>query len=173
MTLLHRAARERRFDASTDDQGFTLIELLVTMAVASVMMALAVTGWKEYGVVQAHRGAADGAVALLREAQQKAVTEGSYYAVSFDSVSGPWTVRQGSCTGTLKDSFQPASGRISASAVAFPTSPTLLAGSATTCVVFKPRGTASDGSLKIVRAGSATKFFKIDVEGLTGRVTIT
>ena len=66
---------------SRGDGGFTLIELMVTMVIAGLLFALAVGGYRAYSATQAHRGTAEALVVLMREAQQRAVTEGVAYGV--------------------------------------------------------------------------------------------
>ena len=61
---------------SRGDGGFTLIELMVTMVIAGLLFALAVGGYRAYSATQAQRGTAEALVVLMREAQQRAVTEG-------------------------------------------------------------------------------------------------
>ena len=66
---------------SRGDGGFTLIELMVTMVIAGLLFALAVGGYRAYAASQAQRGTAEGIVVLMREAQQRAVTEGVAYGI--------------------------------------------------------------------------------------------
>ncbi len=77
---------------SRGDGGFTLIELMVTMVVAGLLMALAVGGYRAYAASQAQRGTAEGIVVLMREAQQRAVTEASHTACNSLAGTGPWVL---------------------------------------------------------------------------------
>ena len=145
------------------DGGFTLIEVLVTIVIAGILMAIAVGGWRAYAASQAQRGTADALVSLMREAQQRAVTEGTTYGVQL-SPTGPWVLRQlvppyTDCTaGTAKSSEVPSRGGI---AIAGPS-----------CVLFQPRGTATAATIKVQRAGTS-KLYTIKVEGLAGRASLS
>jgi prepilin-type N-terminal cleavage/methylation domain-containing protein len=143
------------------DDGFTLVELLVVMAIMSVLLGLSVGAYRSYATTQAHRGAADGVVALLREAHQSAITEGVAYSVKLPD-DGPWTMHRGSltCSGPATGAVNRESSRVSLTNVS------------KTCVAFRPRGTATAGSLDVVRTGSS-KVYSITVEGLTGRATLS
>lgn len=144
------------------DDGFTLVELLVVMAIMSVLLGLSVGAYRTYATTQAHRAAADGVVALLRDAHQSAITEGVAYSVDLSKANGPWTMHRGSltCSGPATGAVNRESSRVSLTNVS------------KTCVAFRPRGTATAGSLDVVRTGSS-KVYSITVEGLTGRATLS
>jgi type IV fimbrial biogenesis protein FimT len=151
---------------SRGDGGFTLIELMVTMVIAGLLLALAAIGWRQYSAGQAHRGTAESLVVLMREAHQRAVTEGTTYAVRLSPANGPWALVKSpgtNCTGgTAMGGEVPSRGGISVSSVTF-------AGS---CVLFKPRGTATAGTVQVRRDGTS-KVYTITVEGLTGRAAVS
>ncbi len=161
-TTVGRFSRPR----SRGDGGFTLIELMVTMVIAGLLMALAIGGWRTYSAAQAHRGTAESLVVLMREAQQRAVTEGINYAVRLTPASGPWVlVKQPApdCTGgTALNGEVPSRGGITIVSPTFTNS----------CVFFKARGTATAGTAKVKRDDSS-KVYTITVEGLTGRASLS
>lgn len=131
------------------------------MVIAGILLALAVGGWRAYSATQAQRGTADDLVVLMREAQQRAVTEGTTYGVQL-SPTGPWLLKQSplsDCTGgTAKGGEVPSQGGITISGPS--------------CVLFQPRGTATAGTIKVGRSGSS-KVYTIKVEGLTGRASLS
>lgn len=155
-----------------DDAGFTLVEVLVTMAVAGLMMAIAVAGWNSWARAREHSGTAQEIGSWLRQAQQRAVTEGRATCLQFDTAQGTWTVFRGSCDDAgrvrVQGPVRTASPKVRLSAPAF-TGPT---GSTHTGVTFSARGTAWPGSVRVTRDGS-TKTYEVRVEGLTGRVSLT
>jgi prepilin-type N-terminal cleavage/methylation domain-containing protein len=161
MTRIARTPGARRFRG---DQGFTLMELLVTMVVAGILFGLAVGGYRAYAASQAHRGTAEALVALMREAQQRAVTQATTYGVDLSVPAGPWQLVKSptsGCTGgTASGAEVPSRGAITVS------------GSA--CVLFKSRGSAapSPATVTVARAGTS-KVYTITVEGLTGRASLS
>jgi type IV fimbrial biogenesis protein FimT len=148
------------------DDGFTLVEVLVTMAIASLLFALGAAGWRAYAAGQAQRAAADALVVLMREAHQHAVTEGVGYGVRLTPAGGPWVLLRSPATdctgGTARGGEVPSRGGVSLVGGSFPSS----------CVYFKPRGTATPGTVQVVRDGTSTAY-TITVEGLTGRASIS
>jgi prepilin-type N-terminal cleavage/methylation domain-containing protein len=151
---------------SRADSGFTLVELMVTMVIAGLLFMLAMWGWRAYAATQAQRGTAESLVVLMREAQQRAVTEGVAYGIKLSPVAGPWVLLKETnttcTTGTALNSEVPSRGGVELDAVSF----------ADDCVYFKPRGTATQGSVDVIRDGSS-KVYTIEVEGLTGRASVS
>ncbi|GEP36376.1 hypothetical protein NPS01_00390 [Nocardioides psychrotolerans] len=150
------------------DTGATLIELVVTIALAGVLMAIAVGGYVAWARSSEQEGAASEVQAVLRQAQQRAVTEGRATCVEFDTARDRWTLFRGACTDTgrtvLEGPVRLDSSRVHLTTAAFTSS----AGS-TSGTTFSSRGTATPGRVRIGRDGSS-RVLTITVEGLTGRV---
>jgi type II secretion system protein H len=152
------------------DSGFTLVELLVTVALLSVMMTIAVSGWASWSKSADHSGTAIELESTLRQTQQRAVTQGRALCVRFagDRYS-VYIVDANPCglTGPRVDGpFTADAHDVSFSSPSFAST-----SGAGTDVLFYARGTASPGSVKVIRAGS-TKVYTVKVEGLTGRVSL-
>lgn len=145
------------------------MELLVTMVIAGILFGLATGGYRTYAASQAHRGTAESLVVLMREAQQRAITQGVTYGVDLSDVDGPWPLVKGpttNCTGGSPASAEvPSRGGITVSGA--------------TCVRFRPRGMATDGAgtaapapVRVSRVGTS-KVYTITIEGLTGRASVS
>lgn len=150
------------------DAGFTLVELCLTMAIFGVLAAISVGGFRGWTQAREHSGTAVAVQSLLREAQQRAVTEGRATCVNFDVATQVYEMYRGACDDparVLLQARRPDSGRVHLAAPAFvgPSGPT-------PAVTFKPRGTAWPGSVQVTRTG-ADKVYTVSVEGLTGRVS--
>lgn len=158
-------ARDRR------DAGFTLVEVLVAIALMGLMAAIAVSGWNTWATARQHSGTAQEITSYLRQAQQRAVTEGRSMCVLFDLPRGEWSVFRGTCDAADKVRIQgpvaTASPRVAIGSASF-TGP---AGTGQRGVTFSARGTAWPGELRVTRDGTA-KTYVIRVEGLTGRVSL-
>jgi type II secretion system protein H len=151
-----------------DDSGFTLVELLVVMALLGMMMAIALSGWTSWTRASAHSGAAREMQSLMRMAQQQAVTEGRASCVLFDVGANDYSLYRGACGDTARTLVR---GPMTAeSAVVFIADPSF-SGTVSSGVTFYARGTATPGTVKVKRTGSA-KEYKLSVEGLTGRVSL-
>ena len=151
-------------------EGFTLVELCWTMAIFGVLAAISVGGFRGWTQAREHSGTAVAVQSLLREAQQRAVTEGRAMCVNFDVGTQTYEMYRGACNDPapiLLESRRPDSGHVHLAAPAFigASGPTPGPG-----VTFKPRGTAWPGSVQVTRTGSG-KVYTISVEGLTGRVS--
>jgi len=154
------------------DQGFTLIELLVTISLLGVIMAIAVSGWASWARSSEQSGTAREIQSLLRQTQQRAVTEGRSMCVLFDTSTNRYTVFRGSCDAADKSRIQGPSG--TGSSTVHLAAPAFLAPSGTNSqgVTFTARGTAWPGAVHVTRT-SATKVYVLKVEGLTGRVSLS
>lgn len=153
------------------EDGFTLAEVMVAVAVAGVLMAVAVSGWSSWAASRQHSGTAQQIASQLRQAQQQAVTEGRATCVLFDVVRGEWSVLRGSCDSASRELAQgpmrTASPRVAIETAAFTGPSSTLPG-----VTFSARGTAWPGTVRVTRSGS-DKTWVIQVEGLTGRVSLS
>lgn len=147
-----------------------MIELVVVIALAGVLAAIAVSGWQTWTRASEHEGAATEIVAVLRQAQQRAVTEGSSICVEFDVAGGAWTVFRGACASGSRTKLEGPmpldSPRVRITTAGFTSGP----GATGPGVTFSSRGTATPGGLELARDGSSTRR-TVSVEGLTGRVT--
>jgi prepilin-type N-terminal cleavage/methylation domain-containing protein len=148
--------------------GFTLIELCAAMSIFGILAAISVNSLHGWMAASRQTATTSSLEALLRETQQRAVTEGRTLCVDFDLGTQTWAVLRGTC-GTsgqvsLQGPLRPESG-VRVTSAAFATGATTLDG-----VTFFPRGTAAPGSLTVTRSGSS-RTDTLRVDGLTGRVS--
>jgi type II secretion system protein H len=165
--------RETRTDA-----GFTLIEVLVTMVLMGLMMAIAVAGFSRYSNAHEHEGTARSLQSALRQAQQRAVTEGRAICVALTTSS--YTVWRSSCDAATGTKLEGPRG-LQASEVH-------LQAVTGQPLVFTPRGTATwagitstttdtaCGSVKafdvLVTRDGSSKTYRLCIAALTGRVDL-
>lgn len=158
------------------DDGFTLVELLAVILLLSLMMTIAVIGFSNYNAAHEQSGTARSLQSALRQAQQRAVTEGRAMCVEF--ASGSWTVWRTAC------------GTASGEKVEGPTDAQSdlvhLASENNETLTFTPRGTATWPSIGTtggpcgavsafavqVTRDSSTKTYLLCVASLTGRVNL-
>lgn len=151
------------------DGGFTLIECAVAITIAGTVAATAVTSMRGWQDAHDHAGTAAQIQGVMREAQQKAVTEGRPMCVDFDTGAQTYNMYRGMCDDVAKVMLQGPIGvqggktRI--------TSPSFNGPSGiSTGATFAPRGTAWPGTVRVTRTG-ATKVWTLALEGLTGRAS--
>lgn len=153
------------------DGGFTLIEVLVTLALMGVLMAFALSGWTSWAGARGHSGTAQEIQSLLRQTQQRAVTEGQSMCVEFDTAANQYSVFRGACDDAgkvrVQGPFDTSDDRVLLQSPSFTSATT----TGYTGVTFRARGSAWPGEVRIARTG-ATKVHVLRVEGLTGRVSL-
>jgi prepilin-type N-terminal cleavage/methylation domain-containing protein len=154
------------------DHGFTMIELLVTISLLGTMMAIAVGGWSSWSRASGQSGAARELQSVMRQTQQRAVTEGRAMCVLFDLPSNEYTVYRGGCAVATK---QRVLGPFQSDSPDVHVAPPVDAEgvSCTTAgVTFYARGTATPCALRLTRTNSS-KVYLLKVEGLTGRASLS
>ena len=151
------------------DAGYTLIEVMVTISLLGVLMAISVIGFDHWSAASQQAGTAREVQTLMRQAQQRAITEGRAMCVSFDTSADSYTLYRGACDDTAKQKvngpFETDGGQVQLEA------PVFTGTSTPTGVTFFARGTATPGSVHVTSSAS-TKVYILDVEGLTGRVSL-
>ncbi len=158
----------RRSGRPPSDAGVTLIEIMTTLMIGSILMATSVWTFTRYTASQEQSSTADDVSSVLRYAGQRATAEEITYCVHFDPAAGSWQTSRYACSGgsaVFVDRGAVRGSRTSLTAATFVQSD----GSISADVLFTPRGTASDGSVDVVRGGTSSRY-RISVEGLTGRV---
>ncbi|HYU85911.1 MAG TPA: GspH/FimT family pseudopilin [Kribbellaceae bacterium] len=154
------------------DAGFTLAEVMVTIMLIGIMMAIAVAGSRSWSLASEQSGTARTLQSVLRQAQQRAVTEGVASCVTFDVAADTYTTYRGACDDPAKTKVKgpepTSSAKVHLSAPSFK-GPSGTPGSG---VTFTARGTAWPGKVTVTRSGSA-KTYLLTVEGLTGRVSLS
>lgn len=133
------------------------------------MASTAVTSLRGWTAAHDQSGTAAQIQAVMRETQQRAVTEGRSMCVDFDVVAQAYSVYRGSCDSAAKVVLQgPIRPQGGGSHIASPSfnGPSGIS----TGVTFLPRGTAWPGSVKVTRENSEREW-TVAIEGLTGRVS--
>lgn len=153
------------------ESGFSLIELMVAMSIFGVLTALAVMPLRGYQHSQEHVGAAREVVAALRNAQVRAVNEGSTYRAEIK----PHAVRVFSGSTLVKTYSIPSHVKLDVFGAGFtpaasPSDPTP---APVKDAYFYGRGTGSAGVIRVTRTSSTTKSYTITIEGLTARVSLS
>ena len=165
---LHRRA--------TSDQGFTLLELMVALAIAGILMGLGFWSMRAYLIAHRESATAQEIRSALRAAAEQSLSEGRTYCVYFTTTT--WATYRSDCTVSANKTDGPhqvEDGSITLASISFtPPVPAVVGQNsacptANRCAYFYPRGTAVAGSLQVTRPG---KTYNVNVEGLTGRVSL-
>lgn len=171
------AARRLRISSSSSgrqDVGFTLIELLVVITLMSALALLSMRAFGAYNRSSGHTGAARETVAVLRNAQVRAVTRATRIECHFiDSPAGS-RLETRRTDGTVIRKYEldrnlvyVFSGTHNGQAHGFkhPGVSVLRPD-----CYFEARGTATGGMVAVERRDAPTKDLYIELEALTARV---
>jgi type II secretion system protein H len=156
--------------------GFTMIEVMVTIVLVGIMMAIAVGGYRSWAFAHQQSGTARTLQSVLRQSQQRAVTEGRSVCVEFNTAANTYTVYRAS-TPTLPACSDPAKVNVrgpvttAGKSVRLRTATFASPDGAVAKVSFTPHGSAWAGEVTVGREGSS-KVYVLTVEGLTGRVSL-
>lgn len=163
----------RRFDS-----GVTLIELIVVMTLIGIVSATTVWGLRQYQRSQALKGTANNVVAALRNAAERAQSEGRTYCVDIATGGKSWSLWRSTCPPGPASNSDPAT-QVGSNTQVQDSGVTIgvtsldadshgnTCGGALGCVFFYPRGNATGGTLTISRG---TTTYTVKIEGLTSRV---
>lgn len=153
------------------DSGFTLVEVMVAISLVGIMMAIAVGGFRSWADASAHQGTARELQSVMRQAQQRAVTEGRAMCVDFNIPANEYNLYLGACD-VASRVLVSGPMKTEAPQVRLATPVFTAPSGTTTGVTFYARGTAWPGTVKVTRDNSA-KVYTLSVEGLTGRVSLS
>jgi prepilin-type N-terminal cleavage/methylation domain-containing protein len=152
--------------------GFTLIELLVVMSIASTLMAIGIFGFMNWQRTAQQQGSASQLVSSLRNASERAISEGRTYCLDIDSGKS-FTLWRYSCTTAAGGTKVEGQYKVQSTKVSYAATNTLPAGASCTgghkCIYFYPRGTAVATTVA-VNSTARSKVYTVHVEGLTARV---
>jgi len=150
-----------------DDDGFTLLEVLTTCLLLGLLISLGVGPWQGYRHSRAHIEARTELVAALRNAQISAVSESVTYRVDFTDKKVLTYRVVGGAAAQMRQ-YEIVDGLVSYDGPAFEDASGVIGDS----VYFYPRGSASKGTVDVIRDDRA-KVYTVSVEGLTSRVSFT
>lgn len=165
--------------ARRDDSGFTLVELMVTMTVAAVMLAIGIFGFANWQKAAQQRGSARELVSVLRNASERAISEGRTYCVDINAAGTAMETWRYTCGPNPASPPAPASQllqkartqgtKVTLVATVTNPSPAPTCPTSHNCVYFYPRGTATPTTV-VVASSARNKTYTVTVEGLTARV---
>ena len=155
------------------DAGATLVEVMVVVAMIGTLTAFTVWGIRGWATSSAHKGTAQQVQSVLRTTQQRAITEGMSFCVAFDT--DKYAVFRSECTEPMNQTRKVSGWFGSGSSdVTLAWTPTVATSNTARNrgVTFSPRGSAWPGKVSVVRAGSSPKSYVVQVEGMTGHVSL-
>jgi prepilin-type N-terminal cleavage/methylation domain-containing protein len=74
--------------------GFTMLEMLIAVAIASVLVTVSYTSWRNYSAQQRLRYGAIQLASGLREAEERAKAERAAYTVTFTAASSTYVIKR-------------------------------------------------------------------------------
>lgn len=154
------------------DAGFTLLELVVVMAISGVLVSIGIFGFASWQATSEQQGSADAVQSQLRNASTRAISEGRTYCVEVAPDGRSYSLYQYVCSSTAPGQLVLGPRRTQSSEVTLQASITGAAGtcpSGSTCIYFRPRGTATPAAIN-VQSTKRSQVYTINVEGLTARV---
>jgi type II secretion system protein H len=166
------AGRLCRGQLMRDASGFTLVELMVVMVIAGTLMAIGVFSLANYQKVSQQRGTTKEVVSLLRNASERAISEGRTYCVDFADDGRSAVTYLKTCDGSdpsLRPRTWTQSSKVTLAAVVTSPAPAPPCPDLHQCVYFYPRGTATPTKV-VVNSSARDKTYTVKVEGLTARV---
>ena len=155
------------------ENGFTLIETMFAMVLLGILVGISAGPYSNYRGKQEHKGTTRELVAFLRRAQVRAVSEETTYRVDIAADGRSATAFRFNGTGyTPGQIIRTPTRRIRYDAATFAAPVGVTGGSGTgmASVYFYARGSASKGTVTVVRE-SSDRIYTVDVEGLTARVS--
>jgi len=76
------------------DRGFTLLEMLIAVLIASILVAVTYTSWRNYTAQQRLRYGAIQVASGLREAEERAKAERAAYTVTFTASASTYVIKR-------------------------------------------------------------------------------
>jgi prepilin-type N-terminal cleavage/methylation domain-containing protein len=172
--LIHPSdCRKSRTQLGYDESGFTLVELMVVMVIAGALMAIGVFSFANYQQMSQQRGTAREAVSLLRNASERAISEGRTYCIDIaadDLSTTTWQRACGPSGTTVGDTTRTQSPNVTLDATVGSPSPAPECPASHQCIYFYPRGTATPATVVVRSSARPSKTYTVTVEGLTARV---
>lgn len=156
-----------------EDAGFTLIELVVVMAIAGVLSSIGIFGFSSWQRTAQQQGSAKELVSQLRNASERAISQGRTYCVDIDPTGRSYTLWQYACdtvAGTqVAGPHATQSPDVTLAATLTLPSPAPACPASNSCLYFYPRGTAIPATVS-VHSSARSMVYTLHVEGLTARV---
>jgi type II secretion system protein H len=153
-----------------NETGFTLVELMVVMVIAGVLMTIGVFSFVNYQKMAQQRGTAKEVVSLLRNASERAISEGRTYCIDIAAdglATRTWQRACGPSGTAIGGTTRTQSTKVTLDATV--TNPSPVCPTSHQCLYFYPRGTATPATV-VVRSSARSKTYTVKVEGLTARV---